>query len=83
MIFRALKNDPQRMIPVAMALIIVGMAIVMAGVNWPKLSPALAHTGTDWNDFFRGAMMGFGIVLEICGVAIAAKAAALKKRKSA
>jgi uncharacterized membrane protein (DUF4010 family) len=83
MILRALKNDPQRMIPAAMALVIVGLAIVIAGTDWPRLSPAIPHSGTDWSDFSRGATFGFGLVAEIAGVALAAKAAALKKRKSA
>ncbi len=83
MILRSLKNNPERIIPAAMALIVAGLSIVMIGVNWPRLSPSIPHPGTDWNDFFRGAMFGFGLVLEIAGVAIAAKAAALKKRNSA
>lgn len=83
MILRALKCDPERMIPAAMALVVAGLSIVMIGVNWPRLSPSLPHPGTDWSDFFRGAIFGFGLVLEIAGVALAAKAAATKKRNSA
>ena len=82
MIFRALKNNPERMIPAAMALIVAGLSIIVVGVNWPRLSPVVPHQGTDWNDFFRGAIFGFGLVLEIAGVALAAKAAAMKKRNA-
>jgi hypothetical protein len=80
MILRALKNTPERLIPAAMALVVAGLSIVMIGINWPRLSPSLPHPGTDWNDFFRGAIFGFGLVLEIAGVALAARAAAAKKR---
>jgi hypothetical protein len=81
MILRNLKNSPEKMIPVAMALIVVGLSITMIGVAWPRFAPSVPHLGTDWNDFFRGFMFGIGIVLEIAGVAIAASAAAAKKRK--
>ena len=80
MILRALKNTPERLIPAAMALVVAGLSIVMIGINWPRLSPSLPHPGTDCNDFFRGAIFGFGLVLEIAGVALAARAAAAKKR---
>jgi hypothetical protein len=83
MILRVLKRDPEKMIPVAMALVIAGLAIVMLGVNWPRLSASAPHPGTDWNDFVRGVIFGFGIALEIAGVALAARAAALKRRRSA
>ena len=80
MIFRTLKSDPEKIIPAAMALVVAGLSIVMIGINWPRFSPSLPHPGTDWNDFFRGAIFGFGLVLEIAGVALAARAAAAKKR---
>lgn len=83
MILRALKNEPERMIPAAMALVVAGLSIVMIGVAWPRITMSFSHPGTDWNDFFRGAIFGFGIVVEICGVILAAKAAVLKKRTSA
>jgi hypothetical protein len=70
------------MIPAAMALVVAGLSIVMIGTTWPRISTPMPHAGTDWNDFFRGAIFGFGLVLEIAGVALAAKAAALKKRNS-
>jgi hypothetical protein len=71
------------MIPAAMALVVAGLSIVMTGFAWPRFSASMPHPGTDWNDFVRGAIFGFGIVVEIAGVALAANAAALKKRNAA
>jgi hypothetical protein len=82
MIFRKLENSPEKMVPVAMALVVVGLSLTVIGIAWPRLALPAPHIGTDWNDFFRGAIFGFAIVLETCGVVLAAKAAALKKRKA-
>ncbi len=83
MILRKLQESPEKMVPVAMALVVAGLSILMIGINWPQFSTPFPHRGTDWNDFFRGALFGSSLVLEIAGVALAAKAAALKKRCSA
>lgn len=82
MILRKLQNSPEKMIPVAMAFIVVGMSILTIGIAWPRFSPPVPHAGTDWNDFFRGLMFGIAIALEVAGVVFAATAAAaaLKKR---
>jgi len=82
MILSKLQNSPEKMIPIAMALIAVGMAMTTVGIVWPRLSPSLPHPGTDWNDFFRGVVFGIAIVLEIAGLVIAVQAAAAKKRKA-
>jgi hypothetical protein len=82
MILRKLQNDPKRMTSMAMAFIAIGLSLITIGITWPKSSPLLAHAGTDWNDFVRGAILGFAIVLEIVGVAIASSAAAAKKRQA-
>ncbi len=82
MILRKLQSNPAAMIPVAMALIVVGLSLLTIGIAWPRFSPPLPHAGTDWNDFFRGAIFGIAIVLEAVGVVLAAKAAVAKKRKS-
>ena len=82
MIFRPLESSPEKRIPVAMALIVVGLSMTVIGTSWSRLSPSIPHPGANWNDFFQGAIFGVAIVLEIAGVAIAAKAAALKKRNS-
>jgi hypothetical protein len=82
MILRRLQISPEKMIPVAMALIAVGLSLLTIGIAWPRFSLSLTHAGTDWNDFIRGFIFGIAIVLEIAGVAIAAKAAAAKKRNA-
>jgi hypothetical protein len=80
MILRNLQKSPEKMIPVAMAFIVVGLSFLLIGIAWPRLSPSGPHMGTDWNDFFRGLIFGLAIALESGGVVIAASAAA-KKRK--
>ncbi len=84
MILRNLKNAPEKMIPVAMALIVVGLSILAIGITWPRFSPPTLHAGTDRNDFARGFLFGLAITLETVGVALAAMAAAAsaKKRKA-
>jgi hypothetical protein len=82
MILSKLENSPEKKIPVAMALIVVGLSMTVIGVSWSRLAPSVPHVGTDWNDFFRGVVFGIAIVLEIAGVAIAASAAAAKKRQA-
>jgi hypothetical protein len=83
MILRKLQNSPEKMIPVAMTFIVVGLSILAVGIAWPRFSPEVPHLGTDWNDFFRGLMFGIAIAMEVVGVAFAATAAAaaLKKRR--
>jgi hypothetical protein len=82
MILSKLENSPERKIPVAMALIVVGLSMTVIGVSWSRLAPSVPHVGTDWNDFFRGVVFGIAIVLEIAGVAISASAAAAKRRQA-
>jgi hypothetical protein len=83
MILRNLQKSPEKMIPVAMAFIVVGLSILVIGIAWPGFSPIVPHTGTDWNDFLRGLMFGIAIAMEIVGVVFAATAAAatIKKRQ--
>ena len=81
MILRNLQNSPERAIPVAMTLVVVGLSILTIGIVWPRFSPSLPHTGADWNDFTRGFLFGIAIALEACGIVLAATAAA-KKRKA-
>jgi predicted acyltransferase len=82
MTLRNLKNHPEKMIPVAMALIVVGISILVIGIAWPRFSPSVPHVGTNWNDFFRGFMYGLAIVLEAGAVVLATiAAAAMKPRK--
>jgi hypothetical protein len=79
MILRKLENAPEKIIPVAMAFIVVGLSLLTIGITWPRFSPSLPHPGTDWNDFFRGVIFGIAIVLEAAGVVLATKAAAKKR----
>jgi hypothetical protein len=81
MILRNLQNSPEKMIPVAMAFVVVGLSILTIGIAWPRFIPPVAHSGTDWNDFFRGLLFGIAIAMEITGVVIATSAAVAKKRK--
>jgi len=80
MILSKLENSPEKKIPVATALIVVGLSMTVIGVSWSRFAPSVPHLGADWNDFFRGAILGIAIVLEIAGVAIAASAAAKKRQ---
>jgi hypothetical protein len=82
MILRRLENSPEKIIPVAMAFIVVGLSLLTIGITWLRVSPSIPHLGTDWNDFFRGMIFGIAIVLEIAGVVLATKAAAAKKRSA-
>jgi hypothetical protein len=83
MILRKLQVAPEKIIPVAMALIVAGMSLLTIGIAWSRFSPPLPHAGTDWSDFFRGVLFGIAIVLEASGAVLASKAAAAKKRKAA
>lgn len=80
MIVRNLQDSPQRAIPVAMTLVVVGLSFLLIGIAWPRFLPAVAHHGLD--DFLRGLVFGLGIALEVCGVVIAASAAAAAKKKN-
>ncbi len=82
MILDKLKNSPEKMIPVAMAFIVVGLSILMIGLAWPTFFPPVVHSGTSWSDFCRGFLFGLAIAMEITGVVLAttAAAAAAKKR---
>lgn len=83
MLLRKLNDAPEKIVPVGMGLLVVGLSITVIGANWLRSSTPLAHAGTDWNDFFHGLILGLGLALEIAGIALTARAAALKKRKSA
>jgi len=82
MILGKLEISPEKTIPVAMALIVAGLSMIVIGVVWPRIAPTVPLAGTDWNDFFHGVTFGIAIVLEIAGVVVASTAAAAKKRKA-
>jgi hypothetical protein len=80
-----LKNSksPAARIPVAMALISLGMMFLVIGIVWPRLvSPAPVPPGaTDWHDFLRGACYGLGISFDIGGLVLAVTAVAAREKK--
>ena len=82
MILGKLESSPEKKIPVAMALIVAGLSMIVIGVVWSRYVPQVAHVGTNWNDFFCGAIFGLAIVMEIAGVVIASSAAAAKKSQT-
>lgn len=76
------QKSPKVIVPIAMMFVTVGMMVLVIGVVvLPRLSPPALHAGTDWNEFLRGVMIGFAIVLEAVGLVIAAKAAAATRAK--
>jgi len=79
MILRNLQKATEKMIPVAMTFVVVGLSILLIGIAWPHFSPSIPHQGTDWNDFFRGVIFGIAIAMEVVGVVLAASAAAKKR----
>jgi hypothetical protein len=81
MILRSLQKSPEKMAPLAMALITIGLALLMIGLSWPRLSFHAGHLMLRWSDFTRGFLFGIALVLEISGVAIAASAASLRAKK--
>jgi hypothetical protein len=52
MILSKLENTPEKKIPVAMALIVVGLSMSAIGINWSRFAPSVPHVGTDWSDSF-------------------------------
>ena len=80
MILHNLQKAPEKMIPVAMTFVVVGLSILTIGIVWPHFSPSppIPHQGTDWNGFFRGVIFGIAIAMEVVGVVLAASAAAKK-----
>ncbi len=78
MFFHAIQETPRKTIPVAMALIVVGLSCLLFGLAWPTFSRAFTHLGTESSDFIHGLFFGIAIALEIGGVVLAATAAARK-----
>jgi len=68
MLLKVLQNSPQKTVPVAMALVAVGLMLVVVSASWPHLA------GLGANDFARGFLIGLGIMLEIGGVVLASAA---------
>ncbi|HEV2487006.1 MAG TPA: hypothetical protein VGT08_15870 [Terracidiphilus sp.] len=81
MILRNLQNSPEKIIPVAMSLIVVGLSILLIGIARPRFSPSAPYIGAAWNDFAHGFLIGLAIALEAGGLVLAASAAAKKRKR--
>ena len=68
-------------IPIAMALISLGMMFLVIGIAWPHFVSPVAHTGTDWHAFLRGLCYGLGISFDIGGLVLAVTAVAAQNPK--
>lgn len=78
-----LRNSPEKLIPIAMALIVVGLSSLVIAIVWPRVVPPIPHIGANWNDFVCGFMYGLAIALEIGGLVLATLAAnSTRNRKS-
>jgi hypothetical protein len=67
-------------IPVAMALLSVGLIFMGVSIGWSSFSYPLEHLGREWSDFARGFLVGLGIVMEIGALVIALSAVAAAKK---
>jgi hypothetical protein len=83
MILRKIQDSPQKAVPLAMMLVVVGLSLIVLATVWLRFAPPLTFFGHDWGDFMHGFLYGVAIAMEIAGVAIAAAAAvAAKARKT-
>jgi hypothetical protein len=78
MLLDKLQRNPEKSVPLGVALLTVGLAILMIGINWPRIP---AHLPADWNDFARGFLYGLAITLEAASIVVLAKAARRKRRQ--
>lgn len=78
-----LKNEKSAAarVPIAMALISMGMMFLVIGIAWPHFVSPVTHTGTDWHAFMRGICYGLGISFDIGGLLIAVSAVAAQNPK--
>lgn len=81
MLLHKLRQTPEKMVPVAMALVAVGLLLMVLSAVWTRLGIPLAHMGRDWSDFVRGMLIGVALGLEAGGVVIAAAAATARAGK--
>jgi hypothetical protein len=77
------KSATAARVPIAMALISLGMMFLVIGIAWPRLvSPAPVPLGaTDWHDFLRGLCYGLGISFDIGGLVLAITAVAAREKQ--
>jgi len=69
MFLEKLQASPSKIVPIAMALLIAGMAVLVVPTVLPHI-PFVANLGVNWNDFLRGFSYGLAITLEIGAVII-------------
>lgn len=80
MLLKGLQS-PKTAVPVGMALLVLGLCLnPILLVSTRNLH--LAHMGPDMADFWRGFMVGLGIVLEIAGIVVMLPAVIAGKRGS-
>ena len=56
-------------VPVGLSLVSVGILLLTVSIAGNKLFPSAAHFGQGKVDFVRGFLVGFGIVMEVMGLA--------------
>jgi hypothetical protein len=81
MILRKLQISSAKSVPIAMALLVTGLTLLMLGIAWPRLTFPVAYLGTNWNDFLRGVLYGLSITLEISAVVLVASTIPARARK--
>ena len=74
-----IDGSPEKRVWAALLLVVVGIALLLVGVTWPRLTWLTATIPANWVDFARGFAIGAGIGLEAGGVVLAVAAA--KKRQ--
>lgn len=73
-------QSPKTAVPVGMALIVLGICLnPILLVSTRNLH--IAHIGPDMADFWRGFLVGLGIVLEIAGIVAMLPAVIAGKRR--
>ena len=81
MFLRKLQISQAKSVPMAMALLVTGLTLLMLGIAWPRFAFPVAHLGTEWSDFLRGMLFGLSIAFEISGLVIALTAVPATARK--
>jgi hypothetical protein len=75
------NESAAKKVPIAMMLLVVGLMLVVVGVLWPRIPVLAALNSPISNDFLRGFLFGFGIVLEMAGLVIITRAAVGKRKE--
>lgn len=71
MMLEILKAEPEKRIPVALALVCIGLMLsVVLNSVWSRVAWLNTVGGAQWNDFAHGFAIGVGIVIEVCGVVL-------------